>query len=175
MATVGREGHVEHAPTDVPRVNPLHKTELPAGCVVQPDHRILTCGHENIAVRGEAAAEQLGAVPCDLSLAVGQDLAVDGALVRMGKVAAVAAKVSGLQGYQMLGLCWHCIRKSPLHYRGFSSLHSMQWFCPVVSQLSNIGRIYYLATGDHPVDFGRRGILVPVEQVQVLLREVSVV
>ena len=105
MATVGREGHVKHAPADVPRVNPLHETELPAGRVVQPDHRILTCGHENVAVRGEAAAEQLGAVPRDLSLAVGEDLAVDGALVRLREVAAAAAEVSGLKGYQ-------CIYKS---------------------------------------------------------------
>ena len=61
------------------------------------EYRTLTCGHEKIAVRGEAAAEQLGAVPCDFSLAVGKDLAVDRALVRMGKAAAAAAKVSGLQ------------------------------------------------------------------------------
>ena len=60
-------------------------------------YRTLTRGHENIAVRGVAAAEQLGAVPRDLSLAVGQDLAVDGTLVRVRKVAAAAAKVSGLQ------------------------------------------------------------------------------
>ena len=40
MATVGGEGDVEHAPADVPRVDPLHGAELSAGGVVQPDHRI---------------------------------------------------------------------------------------------------------------------------------------
>ena len=35
--------------------------------------------------------------------------------------------------------------------------------------------MYYLAIGDHPVDLGRRGILLPVEQVQILPREVRVV
>ena len=37
------------------------------------------------------------------------------------------------------------------------------------------GLIAYLTTGDHPVDLGGRGALVPVEQVQVLPRQVGVV
>ena len=100
MPAVGGEGDVEDAPPDVPRLDPLHEAEPPAGRVVQPDHRVLACGHEDVAAGGEAAAEQLGAVPGDLRLAVGQQLAVDGALVRLREVAAAAAEVSGLKGYQ---------------------------------------------------------------------------
>ena len=58
----------------------------------------LTRRHEQVPVRGEGAAEELGGVSGDLSLAVGEELAVDGALVRLREVMAAAADIPGLQG-----------------------------------------------------------------------------